>query len=70
MKETRIKTEIFEDFIKNNGLSRTRFCKLCGINYKTYLKILNQDFNFDVRALFKIARYIKMEVYQLLEEVE
>ena len=70
MRKERIKTEMFEDYIKKNTLSRTSFCKLCGISYSTYIKILNQDFDFGISALFKIGKVISAEIYEMFEEIK
>lgn len=69
MKE-RIKTEIFLNYMEKEGLSKTAFCKKCKISYHTLQKILNNDWNFRFTALFRIARVIKVEVYQMFEEVK
>lgn len=66
----RIKAEIFLDYMKKEGLSKSAFCKKCKISYTTLQKILNNDWNFGITALFRIARVIKVEVYQMFEEVE
>ncbi len=64
MKNT-IKTEIIEKFILENEISKTKFCKMCKISPNTLNKIIANDFNFEIVALFKIARVIKIEVYQM-----
>ena len=64
MKNT-IKTEIIEKFMLENKISKTKFCKMCKISPNTLNKIIANDFNFEIIALFKIARVIKIEVYQM-----
>ena len=63
-----IKTEIFENYMKKNNLSKTAFCKLCKISPSVLKKIMNNQNNFYIIALFRIARVIKMEVYQMFED--
>lgn len=60
-----IKIEIIEKFMLKNNISKTKFCKECKISLKTLNKIMANDFNFKTVALFKIAKVIKIEVFQL-----
>ena len=64
MKNT-IKIEIIEKFMTENNISKTKFCKMCKISTHTLSKIMDNDFNFEIIALFKIAKVIKIEVYQM-----
>ena len=64
MKNT-IKTEIIEKYMLENNISKTKFCKICKISPNTLNKIMANYFNFEIVALFKIARIIKIEVYQM-----
>ena len=63
-----IKTEIFENYIKEHNLSKNKFCKLCKISHSVFKKIMNNQGNFHIIALFKIARVIGIEVYQMYED--
>ena len=56
-----IKTEIIENYMKEHNLSKTKFCKICKISPSTFNKIMANDRNFGLIALFKIARV--MEIY-------
>ena len=60
-----IKTEIIKKYMLENKLSKTKFCKVCKISFKTLNKIMSNDLNFEIIVLFKIARVIKIEVYQM-----
>lgn len=60
-----IKTEIIEKYMNENKLSKTKFCKKCKISPSTLNKIMTNDDNFGIIALFKIARVIKVHVYQM-----
>ncbi len=64
MKNT-IKTEIIEKFMLENKISKTKFCKMCKISPSTLNKIMTNNDNFGIIALFKIARVIKVQVYQM-----
>ena len=62
MKNT-IKTELIENFIKDNNLSKSKFCKMCKISQSTLNKIMTNSENFRIIALFKNARVLKIQVY-------
>ena len=64
MKNT-IKTELIENFINDNNLSKSKFCKMCKISQSTLNKIMTNSENFRIIALFKIARVLKIQVYQM-----
>ena len=64
MKNT-IKTELIENFIKENDLSKSKFCNMCKISQSTLNKIMTNSENFRIIALFKIAKVLKIRVYQM-----
>ena len=61
-----IKYEVIEKFIKDKKLSKTKFCKLCRVQYRTFKKIMSNDFHFRVKTLFRIAKFMNVEVVELL----
>jgi len=66
--EKLIKTEVIESYIKEKGISKTKFCKICKISFSTFKKILNNDRNFGIVALFKIARVMKINICDIFIE--
>ena len=60
-----IKVEIIEKFMLENNISKTKFCKMSKISPNTLNKIMANNFNFEIIVLFRIARIIKIEVYQM-----
>ena len=60
-----IKTELIKNFIKENNLSKSKFCEMCKISQSTLNKIMTNSENFRIIALFKIARVLKIQVYQM-----
>lgn len=64
MKNT-IKNELIENFIKDNNLSKSKFCKMCKISQSTLNKIITNNENFRIIALFKIARVLKIQVFEM-----
>jgi predicted transcriptional regulator len=62
--KNKFKKEIIDNYLKDNKISKTRFCKLCSISPYTLKKILNNE-NYEISALFKIAKVIEIQVYQM-----
>ena len=60
-----IKIELIENFRKENKLTKLEFCKQCRISTNTLRKIYNGNTNFDIVALFKIARVMKIAIHLL-----
>lgn len=64
MKNT-IKNELIENFIKDNSLSKSKFCEMCKISQSTLNKIMTNSENFRIIALFKIAKVLKIQVFEM-----
>ena len=60
-----IKTELIKRFMKENKVSRSKFYMMCKINFETYQKKMNNNFDFGIRALFRIAKVLGVEVFEL-----
>ncbi len=58
------KKEVVEKYLRTNKITKTKFCKLCGISAHTLEKVMNNK-NYRITALFKIAKVIKIEVHQM-----
>lgn len=67
MKEI-IKTELIDQFIKEQGLTRTRFCKLCKMSYGTFVKIRRGECNVKMNAIFRMARVMRIKVHELFKK--
>ena len=63
--KNKIKSDLIENFIKDNNLSKSKFCEMCKISQSTLNKIMTNSENFRIIALFKIARVLKIQVYQM-----
>ena len=61
-----IKTEKITEYLIKTGYSQGEFCKLCKVSTATFQKIMQQDCNFGVKALFRIARQMEIRVCDLL----
>ena len=64
MKNT-IKVELIENFIKDNSLSKSKFCEMCKISQSTLNKMMTNSENFRIIALFKIAKVLKIQVFEM-----
>lgn len=63
----KIRTEIIEEYRTKNKLSKSAFCRICKIAFRTYGKIMNGNYNFDVRALLRISKVLKIPIHQLFK---
>ena len=62
-----IKIEVIENYMIENKISKTKFCKLCKISIRTLNKIMTNNDDFRIIALFKIAKVIKVQVNQMFD---
>lgn len=67
MKE-RIKTELIEKYMDENEVSLEEFCRISNICKSDIQKIFVQDFNFGIDVIFKLAKVLKIEVFELFEK--
>jgi predicted transcriptional regulator len=62
-----INVEMIKNYMKENGLSKAKFCRQCKISMEVFNKILVNKDNFRIIALFKIAIVMKIEIFQMFE---
>ena len=67
MKE-RIKTELIEKYMDENEVSLEEFCRISNICKSDIQKIFVQDFDFGIDVIFKLAKLLKIEVFELFEK--
>ena len=67
MKE-RIKTELIEKYMDENEVSLEEFCRISNICKSDIQKIFVQDFDFGIDVIFKLAKVLKIEVFELFEK--
>lgn len=60
-----IKTEMILNYLKENNLTKKAFCQKCKIGTQILNKILRNQTNFNIVALFRIARQLEIEVCEL-----
>ena len=58
--------ERVREFIKVNKLNVKGFCKQCGISMGSYYKFANDNTDIDIRVLYRIARFMKVEMKDLV----
>ncbi len=68
MKE-RIKTELIEKYMDENDVSLEEFCRISKICKSDIQKIFVQDFDFGIDVIFKLAKVLKIEVFELFEKI-
>lgn len=68
MKEV-FRTNLINEYMKEKGLSKTQFCKECKINIVSLNKILTNDFDIDLKVIFKICKILKTPVHLFFENV-
>lgn len=56
----RIKTELIDDYLLLNKLTKTQFCKICGISYTSLQNVYKQNFGSYITTIFKIIKVIKV----------
>ena len=57
--------KLIEDFMKENNLSKTKFCKLCKVSPSVLNKILKNKDNFYPIALCRIAKFINVPLHKM-----
>ena len=60
-----VNRDLIYDFMVENNLNTSEFCKMCGISPLTLAKLLLNDFNLDTANVVKICKVIKMQMYEL-----
>lgn len=59
-----VNTDLIKDYIITHNLSKTKFCKLCKIHPITLKNILENK-NFVIKAIFKIANVLDVDICNL-----
>lgn len=59
-----VKKEIFEKFMQDKKLTKTEFCKNCGICVKTFNNLLNGK-NSTIISVIKIADYTGFKIQDM-----
>ncbi len=60
------KLEIIENYLKQNHLSKTKFCNLCKISVKTLEKIYNDDCSIRLKTIRKITKFLGVQPWEII----
>ncbi len=61
MLTTKYKSEIIENYIKENLMSKASFARKCGISKSTLYKVLRNE-GVKLITIFKIGDYMKIKI--------
>ncbi len=53
------------NFMNENKLSKSKFCKLSRISYSVLKKMLNNDDNYRISELDKLSKILKVRICEL-----
>ncbi len=67
MKEKNINTYI-NNYLKNNKLKFTEFCRLCGINRYNLIKLMNSNPYVNIIYLIRLSETLKIKPKILLKD--
>ena len=59
--------ELIDNYIKSNNLSKTQFCKLCGISTYILKKLYLGDMHIGVEAWLNITNFLNIHPLNLLK---
>ena len=63
-------TERIDNYLKENNLSKTKFCKQCGVSYSVFNKLYKSDLKIKITSLRKIANCLGVSVITLLQDFD
>ena len=67
MKGNTLKVRMIREFIKKNKLTDEEFCETSKIDKEDFNKLMVLNYDFPIEVLLKLARILKIEIYQLFE---
>lgn len=60
-----INTDLIKNYMKENKLTKSDFCKLCGLSNGSLNKVLNGNLNIFISTLFKISITINVKFSEI-----
>lgn len=66
MENKYLKLYLIDNYIKENKISKTEFCKRCKISPQTLKSVYDEEPHTHFKTLFKIARTLNIKIYDLL----
>ena len=61
-----INTKLIDNFLKENNLSKTQFCKLCNISLQTLKNVYLSNNKISVKPIVKLALTMKVRLKDLI----
>ena len=65
--ENKINIELIEKYIKENNLSKTRFCQKCKIGLRTYEKMMNSSLEINLKVFVKVAKVMDIRLCEMFK---
>ncbi len=63
-----INTCVIENYLKDNNLSKNKFCKNYNFSISTLNNILKNNLHINIKAIFKLAKIINIKVSELFRK--
>lgn len=63
-----VNTEMILKYLKENNLTKGKFCKACKISEMTFNRILNNESKVSLVSLFKISIQMKVTFQELFSK--
>ncbi len=63
-----VKVEKIFQFLNSKKLTQTQFCKMCGIEKRQLKNMLLGKNTYNVETLFKVGKFIGVEVKDLINK--
>ncbi len=65
IKRKYFRTDLIDNYLLDNNLTKKQFCEKCKISYQTLQKIYNQDASVSLISSLKVSNAMKIECYKL-----
>jgi len=65
IKRKYFRTDLIDNYLLDNNLTKKQFCEKCKISYATLHKMYNQDASVSIISSFKVLRVMRIECYKL-----
>ena len=62
-----VNIDLIKNYIKENNISKNKFCKLCKISPSTLKLILAEEDTFYLTALWKISLFLNVKFWQMFK---
>ncbi len=63
--KNKINTKRIFEYLKKSNMSKSVFCKKCGISYSTFQNLMAGGEHVRILAVYKIARFLKVQLCEM-----